>query len=453
MNKYLKSILVLFFLWSLKSSATQQKRNIIFLLTDDHRWDAVGYAGNSIIKTPNLDQLAENGLIFENAFVSSSICCSSRASILTGQHLARHKVNTFDIDFTPEQLEFTYPMVLKQAGYQIGFIGKYGVGLNHPASLFDYWECPPEYQPHYHSFKKNGSPIHHTDLVAIQINEAIEQFAEKDKPFCLTVSFKAPHVQDEDPWQFLYHPRYDSLYHDVKIIPGETSKPEYWDYFPSHFKENNEGRRRWSLRFDTDKKYQHMVKSYYRLITHVDDVIGMMVQQLEEKGLDENTIIIFMGDNGFFIGEHGLAGKWFPYEESIRVPLIIYDPRHAGGKRIKEMALNIDVAPTILSYAEVQIPEVIQGKPLQSLFSHKIENWRKSFFYEFRFPPFPQHCEALVTERYKYIIYPNSQPIFEELYDLKKDPLETKNIIEDKQFKKVKKELKEKLIDAKADVM
>lgn len=432
--------LLIILLWSIKGNA-QKKPNIIFLLTDDHRWDAVGFNGNTIIKTPNLDRLASRGVVFRNAFVVSSICCSSRASILTGQYMARHGVNTFDIDLSTEQLRLTYPLILKQAGYQTGFIGKYGVGLNHPASFFDYWQCPPTYQPDYESYDQEKRPIHHTDLISNQIDEAITQFSATDKPFCLSVSFKAPHCQDGDPRQFIYHPRYDSLYQNVKIPKSETTKPAYWDYFPEYFKENNEGRNRWTLRFDTEEKYQQMVKAYYRLITQVDDVVGNMMQKLKEAGLDENTIIIFMGDNGFFLGEHGLAGKWFPYEESIRVPLMVYDPRQSTGRRYDQMVLNIDIAPTILRYADIPVPETMQGKPLQNLLAGQSKNWRRSFYYEFRFPPFPQHCEALVTDRYKYIVYPKTQPLFEELYDLREDPLETKNRINLENHYKIKKQL------------
>ncbi len=448
-NRMKKIILVLAILWCLEVNAAPQRPNIIILLTDDHRWDAVGFNGNNIIQTPNLDRLAHHGIVFNNACVVSSICCSSRASILSGQYLAKHGISTFDIDFTPGQLRNTYPLILREAGYQIGFIGKYGVGLQHPDSLYDFWECPPTYQPDYESSDKNGNPIHHTDLVAIQIHDAISQFSASEKPFCLSVSFKAPHCQDGDPRQFIYHPRYESLYENVTFPRGETAKPMYWDYFPEYFKENNEGRARWSLRFDTEEKFQHMVKSYYRLITHVDDVVGAMVQQLNELGFDENTVILFMGDNGFFLGEHGLAGKWFPYEESIRIPMMIYDPRVRGGKSMDELVLNIDVAPTILRYAGLPVPPVMQGEPLQDLLMPGKKEWRSCFYYEFRFPPFPQQCEALVTERYKYIVYPESHPLFEEIYDLKKDPLETHNIIGNKRGVTLKNKLKEKFYVAK----
>lgn len=427
----------------------QTRPNIIFLLTDDHRWNAVGFMNNSIIHTPNLDKLAQKGAVFENAYATSSICCVSRASILTGQHLAKHKIGNFDTDLSQTQLEYSYPIVCKSAGYQIGFIGKYGVGLHHPDTAFDYWECPPTYQPDYETFDKDGKPVHHTDLVSGQIKEAITQFSAVDKPFCLSVSFKAPHCQDGDPRQFLYHPRYESLYKEDVIPKSKTTAPEYWEYFPDDFKQKNEARYRWTLRFDTDEKYQQMVKAYYRLITQVDDVVGEMVEELKKHGLDRNTIIIFMGDNGFFLGEHGLAGKWFAYEESIRVPLMIYDPRNPVGRRIRNMALNIDLSPTILEYAGAPIPPVIQGKPLQNLIRGKTKNWRTSFYYQFAFPPYKQKCEALVTENYKYIIYPKLNPVFEELYSVKKDPLETKNLVNDKKFQKKKSEMMKELEIAK----
>lgn len=423
--------------------------NIIFLLTDDHRWDALGAMGNPILQTPHLDQLAKEGLMFKNAYVTTSICCVSRASFLTGQYESRHKINDFNTPLSPEAVQNTYPILLKEAGYQIGFVGKYGVGApkDQPKELYDFWECSTKGQPDYEMTDENGNYLHHTDKVGQDISKFLGQVGDQ-KPFCLSVSFKAPHVQDGDPKdekyqdlsrQFIIHPRYQDYYQNETIQVPETADPKYWESFPDFFRtEENIARERWKLRFDTPEKYQTTVKNYYRLLTQVDDVVGNMVQELKEKGLADNTIIIFTGDNGFYLGEHGLAGKWFGHEESIRVPLIIYDPRRGSsrGTTPEQIALNIDIAPTILGLAGAPVPEGMQGVDLLALTGGKRKDLdRQDFFYEHTFmgsPKLPK-IEGVVSREMKYMLF--SEHGYEELYDLKKDPLEKQNLAGDPAYK------------------
>ena len=412
----------------------QQKPNIIFLLTDDQRFDAVGYAGNQHIQTPNIDALANKGLMFDNAYVTTSICCASRASILSGQYASRHGIHAFQTDFSPEAMQQTYPLLLKnQAGYKIGFIGKYGIGLKgHPGELFDYWGCEQVYQPHYENFDSNGVYHHYTDLVHERIDTFLNRFAGEE-PFCLSVSFKAPHTEDNDPRQFIYHPRYKQLYADSVFEKPSTAGDEYWMQYSSEFRKDNVARTRWEWRFATDSMYQESVRGYYRLIKGIDDVVGDMVQRLKELGLDKNTIIVFMGDNGFFLGEHGMAGKWYAYEESVRVPLFIYNPflsEKKRGKHINDIALNIDIAPTILSYAGVGVPDSMQGVHLQNLADNDGTSERTSFFYEHRLPnPKIPKSEALVSRDFKYIEYYQLPDSNMEYYDLLADPAEVNNLV------------------------
>lgn len=429
-------VLILMLTLALFSSCETKKPNIIFLLGDDHRWDALGVAGNPYIQTPNLDKLANNGVRFENAFVTTSICCCSRASIFTGQYVKRHTIDWFLQPLTDEQYEQTYPMQLKQAGYNVGFIGKYGIGKGHSLerekATFDYFWGSAE-QPKYESTDNEGNPVHYTELVTKHISKFLAEDKE-DKPFCLSVSFKSPHVEDGDKRQFIPHPKYKHLYEDIEIPYFETNANIYEEQFPDFFRnpaegKENEARRRWEMRFSTPEKYQKMVKGYYRLITGIDDMIGHLQQELEEKGIADNTIIIYLGDNGFYLGEHGLAGKWYGHEESIRVPLIIYDPRNKGGIVEEKMVLNIDIAPTLLEYAQVKIPEGIQGKSLVGLAQEKQEEWRDGFYYEHPFsmaviPP----SHGFRTENYKYLVYPESPNQYEEIYDLKNDPKELNNL-------------------------
>ena len=408
--------------------------NIIFLLTDDQRFDAMGYTGNKYISTPNIDRLAEHGIIFRNAYVTTSISCVSRASLLTGQYASRHGINDFNTDFSDVALMKTYPLMLKnQAGYKIGFIGKYGVGLEkQPAEMYDYWGCEKAIQPKYENYDSTGKMTHYTDIV----NSRIEDFLSKyggEAPFCLSVSFKAPHVEDSDPRQFIYNERYSEYYRDLDYPRPESGGDEFWKLFPEKFRFNNEARRRWQIRFETDTLFRESVRGYYRLIQGVDDVVGNLTRRLDELGIGENTIIIMMGDNGFFLGEHGLAGKWFPYEESVRVPLFIYNPlekEENKGRRIESIALNIDIAPTILEFAGLKKDPNMQGEPLQDTWKEDDPEWRDRFFYEHRFdhPGLPK-SEAVIGPDFKYIHYYELPDSSREFYDLRNDPGEIRNLI------------------------
>jgi len=419
-------------------SQNQSKRpNIIFLLTDDHRYDALGAMGNQLIQTPHLDKLANEGVLFTNAYVTTSISCSSRASLLTGQYTSRHGITDFSKTFSAENLQNTYPVLLREAGYATGFIGKYGVGeyASQPNDLFDYWACDQGTQPDYELTDTYGYYMHHTDRLNRDAAQFLDNYAGTNEPFCLSISFKAPHVQDGDPRQFITHPRYDKYYQDVTIPRPETGDDTFWDLLPPFFKERNEARNRWKVRFSTPELYQHNVKNYYRLITQVDDMTGDLMYQLKRLGIEQHTIIIFMGDNGFFLGEHGLAGKWYIYEESIRVPLFIYDPTAPAterGKKVSSLALNIDIAPTLLSLAGLPVPAGMQGQNLMKTLEADNASWRKDFFYEhpFQHPDIPK-SEGVVSEEYKYVIYYEQNPVYEEFFDLKNDPHETRNLIND----------------------
>ena len=247
------------------------------------------------------------------------------------------------------------------------------------------------------------------------------------------MSFKAPHVQDNNPRPFIYDKDFEDLYMDAMIPVPETGSDEYWMNFSEDFREDNEARKRWQIRFSNPEKYQEMVKGYYRLVTGLDKIVGDIVEQLGKTGLDKNTIIIYMGDNGFFLGEHGMAGKWYGHEESIGVSLIIYDPflsKSKKGMNIDKLALNIDIAPTILEYAGIIPSDEMQGRNLNQLINGNEKNWRKDFYYENRFG-YKGHIkvtEGVVSENYKYLIYPELPDKFEELYNLNHDPKEKYNL-------------------------
>ncbi len=422
-------------------AATQTRRpNIIFLLTDDQRWDTMGCAGNPIIQTPNMDAMAADGVRFTNAFVTTLICCSSRASVFSGQYVRRHGIEDFATPFSDAAWAQTYPAQLKKAGYRLGLVGKYGVGRDRDfhKSTFDYWKGIPG-QPVYEQKDENGNYKHLTRIMGEQSIEFL-QGCSADQPFCLSVSFKAPHVQDADPRQFIYDPAYKDLYKDDVIPVPETASPEHFATLPAFLRDDKTTARvRWKMRFATPEAYQESVKGYYRLITGVDVVIGKIREELDRLGLADNTVIMLLGDNGFFLAEHGFAGKWYGYEESIRVPLLIYDPRLPASGRghvAPQIALNIDIAPTILSLAGIEAPSGMQGIDLSPLARGETGLSRSDFFYEHLFvnrpggkgPNLIPQSEGVVSLRYKYLRYIEQEPVYEELFDLEKDPHEERNL-------------------------
>ncbi len=429
-----------------RRAAAAGRPNIIFLLTDDQRWDTLGCMGNPIIYTPNMDGMAKNGVLFKNAFVTTSICASSRASILSGQYVRRHGINNFSTSFSEEALAQTYPLLLRQFGYRIGCVGKHGVGRGRdfPTDKYDVWfGCPGQCSP-YERKDKDGNYKHLTRLFGEQIIEFLRG-CSKDQPFCLSVNFKAPHVQDSDPRQFIPDRAYKNLYKDVTIPTPKTADPRYFEALPE-FLRTSEARRRWNIRFSTPEKFQESVKNYYRLLYGVDVVIGKIRDELKWLNFDDNTIIILIGDNGFYLGEHGLAGKWFPHEESIRVPLVVFDPRaprSRQGVSCEQMALNVDIAPTILELAGLAVPQQMQGRSLVPLLTGQRCKWRTDFFYEhlFKHSTIPR-TEALRAQRFKYARYIDFG--YEELYDLKNDPQETVNLAKDEKYKQTLKSLRKR---------
>lgn len=447
-------ILLLFLSFKAKEP---KKPNIIFLLADDLRYNALGCMGNPIVQTPNIDQMACHGTLFTNAYVTTPICCISRASIFSGQYANRHDIQDFIKDFTPEQRANNYPSILRNNGYYTGFIGKYGVSLKPHADEFDYWKGF-EGKGHYFYKNKDGKPIHNTDLLANQALEFLNT-RDKSKPFCLSVSFKAPHVEDGNPIHngYVYSPAYENYYQDVTIPKPANGDNKYYLSFPETFRNRvtdgaeNEARVRWGLRFSTPEKYQESVKSYYRLITGIDDAIKRIVDDLKRKGLEKNTVIIFSSDNGYSLGDHGLEGKWFGQDVSLKSVTIVYDGRKLQDKHSNhDMVLNVDIAPTILDYAGIKIPENIQGKSLIPLVEGETTDWRKDFYYNHlldtrKSKVYIPKSEGIVTLTYKYNRYFNGDNpddfFYEELFNPITDPLEINNLASNPDKAELKKEL------------
>ena len=411
------------------AAPAERPPNIVFLLTDDQRWDMVGCMGNPIIQTPNMDRLAEEGVLFTRHHVTTSLCAPSRASTFTGLYARCHGIHEFRTSLSDDQFAASYPELLRQAGYRTGFIGKYGVGRTLPTERFEYFEGFSG-QGRYLDKDDPTSRPHLTKIMGGQALEFLDG-CTTDQPFCLSVSFKAPHVQDREAPYFINDPEYDDLYSDVTIPRFKKLAPEYYDNLPDFLKGDYEGHVRSVRRFPTPEKFQESMKRYYRLITGVDVQVGRIMQALKDRGFDDNTVIVFASDNGYFLGERGWAGKYLMHEESIRAPLIIRDPREAAtrGTRRDETTLNIDIAPTIMSLAGVEVPPSVNGRDLRPLVAGESPPWRDEWFYEFlldslRIPP----SEGLRSGDWKYIVYPQTDPVYEELYNLASDPDEERNL-------------------------
>lgn len=406
--------------------------NIIFILTDDQRWDAIGYAGNEIIQTPQMDQLAREGTWFSRAIVTTPICAASRASLFTGLHERRHRYTFQTGPISERFMQFSYPQLLRDAGYYTGFFGKFGVNYNHKERLFDVLEVYDrnnryrDYRGYY--YKTLGQDtVHLTRYTGQKALDFIEEIPA-DKPFCLSLSFSAPHAHDGAEEQYFWQEETDHLYQDMTMPGPALAGDEYFEQLPKPVREGF-NRTRWYWRYDTPEKYQHSVKGYYRMIGGIDREIANIRKKLKEKGLDRNTVIILMGDNGYFLGERQLAGKWLMYDNSIRVPLIIYDPRSKGHNEIDDMALNIDVPSTILDLAGLEQPATWHGKSLYPLVNGKSRSIHRDtvlieHLWEFEhIPP----SEGVRTASWKYFRYINDKTA-EELYNLEKDPREINNL-------------------------
>ncbi|MCC5928682.1 MAG: sulfatase-like hydrolase/transferase [Cyclobacteriaceae bacterium] len=409
-----------------------EKPNIIFILTDDQRWDALGYAGNALAHTPEMDKLAQEGTYFKNGFVTTPICAGSRASILSGLYERTHAYNFQTGPLKDEYVQMSYPRIMKDAGYHTGFFGKLGVNFANAASFFDVFD---DYDRN-NSFKDrrgyfyktlDGDTVHLTRYTGQQALDFIEQ-SDTERPFCLSLSFSAPHAHDPAELQFFWQNETNHLLQDIEIPKAPYSDDAYFNSLPEAVKAGF-NRLRWTWRFDTPEKYQHSVKGYYRMIAGIDMEIAKIRQQLKKKGLDQNTIIILMGDNGYFLGERQLAGKWLMYENSIKVPLIIYDPRANLHQDVDLMALNIDIPATLLDYAGIDIPESYQGKSLKPVVSGASTTVNRDtilieHLWEFaNIPP----SEGLRTAEWKYFRYINDKSV-EELYHIKNDPDEIVNL-------------------------
>ncbi len=428
--------------------------NILVLYADDWRHDTLGVAGNPVVITPVLDQLARQGIRFTENCVTTSICGVSRATLFTGQWMSRHGNEAFGSFKTP--WSETYPGLLRKNGYFVGHVGKWHNG-KFPAERFDFGRS---YAGKHWTTMPDGSKVHVTKR---NENDALEFLRTRpdEKPFCLTVAFFATHAEDDNPLQFLPQPQSMDLYRDVNIPVPPNATEESFRRLPEFIaNEKNEGRNRWHWRFDTPDKFQKMMKNYYRLATEVDSTCGRILEELEFQGALDNTLVIFTTDNGYYHAEHGLADKWYPHQESIRVPLIVRDPRMPTtkhGETNDQFTLSVDLAPTILSAAGIPVPKSMQGRDISFLYldsdpSDSEQRWRKEFFYEhptIRDISFIPSSQALVRKGWKYFYWPDFNR--EQLFDLTKDPREEHDLVADSEHAELLAEMRSRLAELRAD--
>ena len=441
-----------------------QPPNIIFILCDDHRWDALGSMGHPFLETPNLDLMASQGLHFENAFVTTSLCSPSRASIITGLYAHNHGVvdNYHAVDST---LAF-FPEYLQQAGYETAFIGKWHMGdLDDPQRGFDHWVAfrgqgtyyPDGHgtsrvvpQTRYDGFNINGQQRvpqkgYITDELTDYALDWLDKRAQQHKPFFLYISHKAVHSD------FVPRDQERGMYQEKPWMP-----PKSFDNSDA----NRLGKPRWLLdqrnsRHGVDYGYnldtfdvEFYYKRYCEALKAVDDNVGRVISYLDENHLNSNTLVVYMGDNGFQFGEHGLIDKSTAYEASIRVPLLMYHPNKIKpGARVSQMVANIDIAPTLMEVAGITAAPELDGQSFWPLAVGKQIPWRNSLLYEYywewNYPQTPT-VFALRGDRYKYIRYHGIWDT-DELYDLEQDPLELNNLITSQEHEQIAAELKAQL--------
>ncbi len=488
---------------SAEEQSLPERPNIIFIMTDDHAYQAISAYGSDLIQTPNIDRLANNGMRFDRAFVTNSICAPSRAVILTGKH--SHLNGVLDNRLRFDSTQTTYPQLLQQAGYQTAMIGKWH--LKSEPQHFDYWKVLPGQGNYYNpDWRTQNGRVRDTGYVTdIITDEAIDWLSsgrDADKPFLLIYQHKAPHrvwmpgmerlgdlvgknfsrpanlyddyqgrgrAAKEQAMSVLIDMTYA---HDHKIPPAdieelgieerEQSLRSYerrlgrmtaeqkaaWDKVYNPIIEDLKARWPMNDSMLMDWKYQRYMEDYLGSIQSVDDNIGRLMAYLKENKLDENTLIVYTSDQGFYLGEHGWFDKRFMYEESFRTPLIVSWPGVIQpGSVNKDLVQNLDFAQTLLEAAGVTPPDDMQGKSLTPLLRGQKVEWRDALYYHYYEYPGAHSVKrhyGVRTDRYKLIHFYNDVDEW-ELYDLEKDPQEMQSVYDDPAYADIQEELHRRL--------
>ena len=429
----------------------RKPRNVLFILTDDQRYDAFGFRrGQSFFETPNLDAIARDGVYLPNAFVTTALCSPSRASILTGLYAHRHRVVDNDSPLPGDLVYF--PQYLQRAGYETAFIGKWHMGghIDHPQPGFNHWvsfKGQGSYLPGKDGFNVNGKPVPQRGYITDELtNYALQWLSGRrsNKPFMLYLSHKAVHAE------FIPAERHRGRYQDEKFLPPKTMNLANVEGAPMWVQNQRNSWHGVEFPYHSSLDIGEYYKRYAETMLAVDEGLGRIVELLKAKGWLDSTLIIFMGDNGFSFGEHGLIDKRTAYEESMRVPMVMQCPElFRGGSVVSQVVANIDIAPTILEAAGLKAPDYMDGRSFLPLAEGKPASWRDFLLYEYYWEwPFPQTPTtfALRGEQYKYIHYYGLWDI-NELYDIKADPLESRNLINSADHQQLVDRLRTQLFD------
>lgn len=482
-----------------------EKPNIIFLLTDDQRWDSVGFMGEKIGQTPNLDKLAADGVTFNQAYVTSAICTPSRACYMLGQFERKHGINfNSGTSMSAEAWAKSYPVLLRNAGYFTGYVGKnhlpigdqgYRTGLVDRS--FDYWYAGHHhisfYPKDFHEIFDNSAADTQAEIITEgalafldpNSNEAFMgnaiNFLEKRtdaKPFMLSICMNLPHgfsmermkmkSTDDELYRTAYRDQQESMPMPNFWVSGDDLKE---NKLPEDvlLQDLRQGGYNWVA--DEAQTRERMVR-VMQAVTGIDRLVGNLRAKLEEMGMADNTVIIYSSDHGLFNGEHGLGGKSLCYETCMKVPMVVYDPREKGGKRLDNLVQSIDVAPTILSLAGIEVPDSMQGKDMTPLLRGEKTEWRDAAFGENLWSTIfgNPRCETVRTAEYRYIRYfkndnrakrertpqkewytvsdetandyaasitasiKGEEPVYEELFHTLEDPYEAVNLVDDPKY-------------------
>ena len=491
---YLKSILLSFIFLASHSSqllaqiSTKAKQpNIVFIISDDHAFQAIGAYGGKLMPTPNIDRIAKEGAIFQNSFVTNSICGPSRATLLTGKYSHQNGYTINEKKFDVNQ--FLFSRLLQENNYQTAWVGKWHLG-NLPQG-FDYFNILRGQGNYYNPdfISSNKDTIKQNGYVTnIITDKSLDWLNTRDpnKPFCLVIGEKATHrewipdlpdlgVYDEIdfpiPSNFFdtYEGREAAMHQDMtveKTMRMNEDVKVHMDYITGDFKRLNDEQRAVlkkyydgvTKEFDEKKlsgkelskwKFQRYMKDYLAVAKSMDRNIGKILDYLDKNNLVENTVLVYVSDQGFYLGEHGWFDKRFMYEESLKTPFLIrYPTLIKPGTHITRFASNIDWAPTILDLAQVKIPAEVQGVSLVPVLkNNQVKQWKDELYYHYYEYPEPHHVSphfGIRTPQYKLIRFYNAKTNW-EFYDLKKDPSEMKNSIHDKNYQSTISNLKTKL--------
>ncbi|MFY0687154.1 MAG: sulfatase [Cyclobacteriaceae bacterium] len=466
-----------------------KKPNILFIMTDDHAKNAMSIYNDKLIETPNLDRIADEGIVFNRSYVTNSICGPSRAVFMTGKYSHvngfRHNYDEFD------SANMTYPKILRQNGYNTAVVGKWH--LKSVPAGFDYWNVLIDQGDYYNpTLVDMGDTIQHTGYATTVVTDLaidwLDKRGEEDQPFCLLVQHKAPHRnwmpdtthlkfgEQQYPLPANFYDSYENrqaaaeqdqsidrmfmsmdmkLPVDKVVETGTGGGPEGFNaarnWKRTYNRMNEAQRAKWDEYYNpiaddfyakeltgkelVEWKYQRYINDYLKCIMSVDDNVGRLLKYLEDKGELDNTLIVYTSDQGFYLGEHGWYDKRFMYEESFGMPLVMRYPKMiTPGTVDNHLVANLDYAPTVMEFLGIETNEPWQGQSLVPLMKgEQVEEWRDGLYYHYYEYPFGWHKVkrhyGVRTDRYKLIHFYNDIDQW-ELYDMENDPEEMNNIYE-----------------------